>query len=356
MIRLEVNDSEQMDLQREARRAVGRVSERIHFVLLSAQGQSPPEIGALMGYHAASVRAWLLAYRDGGVAALQDDVRSGRRRKYKHLDDVVEAQVGQPPPVFGYLQSIWTVAMLATHMMQYGVHVSASTVRRALKRMRFSWHRPKLSPARRRDPQRAEKEARLWLIWQDKLAHLVAIDECDLHLLPPLRAMWQHIRTQVHLPTPGKNVKRPVFGGLDVRTGQWFYRLTQHKRTADFIDFLTMLLAAYPVGVIYLIVDNASIHSSKALLKWLETHDRLQPVYLPTYSGHRLNPVEKVWWRFKGYIAANRCVRSPDELHALADTWFNRLTAQDVLTLTGRYIARWANLPAPQNVKGISGN
>jgi transposase len=356
MLRLELNNTEQMDLQLEARRAVGRVSERMHFVLLSAQGYSPPEIGTLMGYHAAGIRVWLQAYRVGGMAALQDAPRSGRPRQAKHLDDVVEAQVGQPPPVFGYLQSLWTVAMLATHLAHFGIQVSASTVRRALRRLRFSWHRPKLSPARRRDPHRAEKEARLGRIWQDQLAHIVAIDECDLHLLPPVRAMWQRIRTQVHLPTPGKNVKQPVFGGLDVRTGQWFYRLSERKRTTDFIAFLTLLLAAYPTGVIYLILDNASIHSSKVLLTWLGTQARLQPVYLPTYSGHRLNPVEKVWWRFKGFIAANRCVRSPAELHALASNWFNRLTAPELLSLTGRYIARWASLPAPQNVEGTSGD
>jgi hypothetical protein len=46
MLRLELNDNEQKDLKLQARRAVGRVSERIHFVLLSAQGHSPPEIGA----------------------------------------------------------------------------------------------------------------------------------------------------------------------------------------------------------------------------------------------------------------------------------------------------------------------
>src|SRR5512138_912350 len=112
MLRLELNHTEQMDLQRQARRAIGRVSERIHFVLLSAQGYSPPEIGELMGYDLACVRVWLKAYRDGGVAALEDAPRSGRPRSDKHLDDVVETQVGQPPPRFGYLPSIWTVALL----------------------------------------------------------------------------------------------------------------------------------------------------------------------------------------------------------------------------------------------------
>ena len=62
--------------------------------------------------------------------------------------------------------------------------------------------------------------------------------------------MWQRIGTQVHLPTPGQNAKRPIFGGLDVRTGQWFYRLTDHKRSIDFIAFLTDLLAAECAGVL----------------------------------------------------------------------------------------------------------
>ncbi len=348
MLRLELNDTEQMDLQLQARRAVGRVSERIHFVLLSAQGYAPPEIAGLMGYHAASVRTWLGAYQVGGVAALQDAPRSGRPPQAAHLDDVVEAQVSQPPPVSGYLQAFWTVALLVTRVAGFGLRVSASTLRRALKRRRFSWHRPKLAPARRPDPQREAKEARLGAVLQEPAAHLVAVDECDFHLLPPLRAMWQRLGTQLCLPTPGQDAKRPVFGGLDVRTGAWFYRLAEHKRSADFIAFLSAVLAAYATGLVYIILDNAAIHSSQALLTWLAGQPRLQLVYLPTYSGHRLNPVEKVWWEFKGYIAANRCVRALDALDALAGTWFNRLTPAAALTLANGALTRLAQLPAPQ--------
>jgi transposase len=337
-------------LQLQARRAIGRVSERIHFVLLSAQGYSPAEIGNLMGYNVASIRTWLSTYRDGDVAALDDAPRSGRPRKEKHIDDVVEAQVGQPPTVFGYLQAIWTVAMLAQHLTRFGIQVSASTVRRALNRMRFSWHRPKFSPARRPDPKRAEKMARLAQVLKDFTAHIVAVDECDFHLMPPLRAMWQRIGHQERLPTPGKNAKRPVFGGLDIRTGQWFYRLTDHKRTTDFIDFLTSLLAAYPLGIIYIIADNASIHTSKALLKWLANNTRLQMVPLPTYSGHLLNPVEKIWWLFKSYIAANRCVRSLEQLDTFAGRWLMQLAPANLLRLTNCYLTRLAALPEASNV------
>ena len=201
IFQLELNDTEKAELQLQARRAIGRVSERIHFVLLSAQGHSPVEIGNLMGYNVASIRTWLSAYRDGGVAALDDAARSGRPRKAQHIDDVVEAQVGQPPTVYGYLQAIWTVTMLAQHLTRFGIQVSAATVRRALNRMRFSWHRPKYSPARRPDPKRTEKMAHLAQVLRDFAAHIVAVDECDFHLMPPLRAMWQRIGQQLRLPT-----------------------------------------------------------------------------------------------------------------------------------------------------------
>jgi transposase len=350
MLRLQLNDTQEQELHLEARQAIGRVSERIHFVLLAAQGYSPPEIAQLMGYDTATVRMWLSAFiKSGGHrAALDDAPRSGRPRSVAHLDDVVETQVGTPPTVNGYLQAIWTVALLVGHLAQRcRIGVSTSTVRRALKRLRFSWHRPKLSPARRPDPEREAREAHLVEVLADSSAHVVAADECDVHLLPTLRSMWQRIGQQRCLPTPGQNKKRALLGGFDLRTGDWFYQLADHKRTADFIAFLILLLAAYPVNLIYVIVDNASIHSSQALLKWLAVHNRLRMVYLPTYSGHRLNPVEKVWWRFKGFIAANRCVSSLEQLDDVIRQWFDRLTPAQVLTLTNCSVTRMAALVAP---------
>lgn len=87
--------------------------------------------------------------------------------------------------------------------------------------------------------------------------------------------MWQRIGEQLRLPTPGHNQRRSVFGGLNIRTGQWHYLLTDHKRTADFIAFLTLLTQVYTTGLIFVIVDNASIHSSKALMTWLAEQPRL---------------------------------------------------------------------------------
>lgn len=314
MLRIQLNDNQRHELRLLARQEIGRVSERIHFVLMSDQGKSPPVIADTFGYDVSTVRDWLKRFLAWGVEGLFDEPRSGRPSTYRHLDSVVEAQVGQPPTCSGYVQTMWTLALLVLHLGQrFRIWISPATLRRALTRVRYTWKRPKLAPARRRDPNLAAKEARLAEALADPSATLIAVDECECHLLAVVRAMWQRVGEQLRLPTPGQNRRRSIFGGLNLRTGQWHYALADHKRTTDFIAFLSALLIAYPTGTLYVIADNVSIHGSRALMTWLAAHPRVQMVYLPTYAGHVLNPVEKVWWQLKRYIAANR------NFHALTD-------------------------------------
>jgi transposase len=342
------DDTQYAALRQVARQAVGRVAERAHFVLLSAQGHSPPEIGRLMGYDPATVRYWLKAYRDHGVAKLNDAPRSGRPPREKHLTAIVQAQASQPPPNYGYLQACWTVALLLCHLRQrFRIRVSAATLRQALRRAGFRWTRPKLVLPRKRDTRADEKRAQLAQALADPQATVLAEDECDMHLLAVLRAMWQRIGQQVRIPTPGKNYKRGVFGALNLRTGAWFYQLTDRKRSVEFTGFLASLLSAYPAGLIYVMVDNASIHTSKAVQKWLSTHVRLQLVYLPTYSGHHYNPVEKVWHALKGYIAANRSFKVLAELDQAIRRYFDAFAHEDALRLTNSPVTRAAQAALP---------
>ncbi len=134
--------------------------------------------------------------------------------------------------------------------------------------------------------------------------------------------MWQRVGRQLRILTPGKNYRRGVFRALNLRTSEWFCQLTDRKRSVEFIALLSNLLSAYPVGPIYVTVDNAGIHTNKAVKKWLSLHRRLELVYLPTYTGHRFNPVEKVWHALKGHIAANRSFRALAELDEAIRRYF----------------------------------
>jgi putative transposase len=349
MLQLKLDDSESAELRHLARQAVGRVSERAHFVLLAGQGYSPPEIGRLLGYDAQTVRSWLKGYQMHGGAGLYDAPRSGRPVKDPCLTAVVQAQASQPPPNAGYFQACWTVALLVWHLAaRFRVCVSPGRVRQALRKAGFVWTRPKLAPARRLDPLAAEKEAKIAAALADPAATLIAEDEADMQLLPSLRAMWQRVGQQVRIPTPGQNAKRGVFGALNLRSGAWFYQLAAHKRSADFIAFLGRLAAAYPNGLIYVLVDNASIHTSQAVQQWLAAQSRVVLLYLPTYSGHRLNPVEKVWWALKDKIAANRAFRNLAELDTAIRGYFADFLPAHALALTHCQVVRQALAGAAQ--------
>ena len=244
-ILIKLNDEQRQELRRLAREAIGRVSERAHFVLLSDQGKSVPEIGALLGYSAQAVYPWLERYQRQGVAGLYDEPRSGRPANERHLVAIVQAQTGQPPANFGYAESGWTVGGLLRHLRQrFRLLVSRSTLRRALPPAGFVWGRPKLILPQRRDPAADVKVAHLTTVLADPTAIILAEDECEMMLLPVLRATWHRRGEQPQVLTPGQNRKRPIFGTVNLRTGAWHYRLTDRKRSVEFIAALTDILTA----------------------------------------------------------------------------------------------------------------
>ena len=48
---------------------------------------------------------------------------------------------------------------------------------------------------------------------------------------------------------------------MNLRTGQWHSQLYGHKRSAEFVDFLSGLPRVYPSGHIYVVLDNVELIS-----------------------------------------------------------------------------------------------
>jgi hypothetical protein len=198
----------------------------------------------------------------------------------------------------------------------------------------FVWRRPKLT-LRQSDPQAAERQAR---IAQAIAAHPDAprlyADECDIHHLPVVRGQYQRRGHQKEIPTPGNNKKQPVFGFLNVLTGDWHYFLSARKRSIEFLACLHELYQLYSCGPILLFLDNASIHKSKVTVRWLANHPRLIVCYLPAYTGHQTNPVEKVWWALKDEVCANHLYACLEAVQDAIIGFFARFSREDALRLT----------------------
>jgi transposase len=329
-----LTDDERRVLQRLARAEVGRVSERMPMVLLSSRHYAVPQIAAIFDCDEATVRTWLGRFETDGVDGLRDRPRSGRPRL---ADAGAREEIGRAldraPTACGYLAGYWTVAMLAAHLLTApGVALGRTTVRRVLHALGYGWRRPR--HALRRDPEARAKMDRLAdRVFAVPTAAVLAVDECDIHLLPVLRAMWMRRGQQARIPTPGGNRKRAVFGALDVETGAWHDAVTPRKRAVEFVAFLEQVLAAYPERPVLVALDNASIHTAKSVRTWLADHPRVELLYLPADSGHAHNPAEKVWWRLKDKVAANRLHGSLDDSVAAVHDFFASFTPEDALRL-----------------------
>ena len=320
MLYIQLTDEQRVELEQVSRQAVGRVALRAQMVLLSGRGQSVPQIAALHGCGQDVVRTWLHRYQEHGVAGLHDRPRSGR-----------------PPRCAGLARSCWTVALLAAFLAaRFGLALSPSTVRRHLKAAGWRWRRPRLAPAsvlpHKRDPDAFAKWAAIAAAAERAAAgacRLLFLDECDLHLVPVLRACWQK-GPRLRVPTPGTNAKCACFGALDAVSGAFHTADFDRKLAVHFVAFLEHLAAAYPAAPLVLVLDNVKMHDAKVVRQWLAANPRVSVLWLPRYAAHDANPAERLWGLLKGEVAANRLAGSITELTTAARRFFASLKPHPV--------------------------
>jgi transposase len=333
MVYVSLTAEQQRELERVSRQAVGRIALRAQMVLLSGRRYSVPQIAQIHACGQDVVRTWLHRYERAGVAGLEDEPKSGRPPKDPLARHIIDAQADQSPECSGHGQSCWTVAVLTVFLaVRFRLRLSGSSVRRYLKVMSWRWARPRLAPAsvrrRKRDPATATKRAAIaeaLVQVAHGTAHLLYLDECDLHLLPVVRRMWMK-GPRVRIPTPGQNARHAFFGALDAASGIFHWTDHPRKLAIHFVTFLEHLAATYPTGPLYLVLDGAPTHTAKVVEKWLAAHPRVHVLWLPTYAGHDDNPAERIWGLMKDKVAANRLAGSIDELITAARRFFRDLT------------------------------
>ena len=111
-----LSDQQRQVLEQVRRRAVGRVSQRAHMVLLSARGYTVEQIAEIFGVGEDVIRKWLRRYEREGPPGLDDRPRPGRPPKERLARHLVDAQASNPPCNNGLVQGCWTVGLLAAFL------------------------------------------------------------------------------------------------------------------------------------------------------------------------------------------------------------------------------------------------
>ncbi|MGH9431999.1 MAG: IS630 family transposase [Terriglobia bacterium] len=298
--------------------------DRCRAVLLLGQGSQLQEVANQFGVDRATIERWAARYRHRRVEGLRGPKHDARGRppklQVKHLR-LLKQTVLTPPAKLGYAFTTWTLPRLAEFLKQKtGVVVRPHYLGLLLHRMGIARRRPKHVLEGKRDEvahdhAKAELEALKSRLRRMQAKVVISQDETEFHLYPYLVAIWSVIGSpQPEVRTPGKNQKRVLYGGLNLKTGHLTTHWASTKSASHFIEYLETLLRVYPAQKILMIADNGSFHHTQKVDAYVNEHpDRLEIKWLPPYCPD-LNDIERTWRRLKTSHASNFLFNSLDEL------------------------------------------
>ena len=131
---------------------------------------------------------------------------------------------------------------------------------------------------------------------------VLAQDETDLLLFPPLRAAWSKRGEVARVWLSGRNARRVIFGAMNLRTGTRLFVPRERGRSGDFRAFAAEVRSAYRGWHVALLLDEDPCHTAQASLREVEGMTLL---WLPKRSP-KLNPLEALWGEGKEVISANK--------------------------------------------------
>jgi transposase len=132
---------------------------------------------------------------------------------------------------------------------------------------------------------------------------LLAEDETDLLLFPPLRAAWGRRGEETPVSLSGRNARRVVFGALNPRTGRTVFLDRHHPRQPDFQAFLKLVHHRYRGWNVAMLLDEHPCHTAAGSRR-IADELGIRLLWLPKRCPE-LNPMDHLWGKAKAAISAN---------------------------------------------------
>lgn len=168
---------------------------------------------------------------------------------------------------------------------------------------------------------------------------VLAEDETDVLLFPPLRAAWAERGRQAKVRISGRNARRVIFGAINLRTGRQVLEIHQRQRAQNFCSFLRELRRHYRARPLVLLLDEDASHTAHASQKIAADLD-IRLLWLPKRCPE-LNPMDHVWRSVKRDVCANHQDTNVDMTAARVLRYLRRLTPRSALVKAGTRSARF---------------
>ncbi len=276
--------------------------QRAHAILLSHKGYTILQLKNIFDVDRDTIVHWFDRFEQSGLDGLYNAPVSGRPPIYiqdeiQQLKELIDQEPRQIKQAQAVLQS-------AT-----GKTSCTTILKRALKKLNYSWHRCRRSLKSKRDPEAFKKEQQnqeaLKQLANLEMINLYYFDESGFSTIPSVPYAWQPVGTTRELPSFYS--KRLNLLGFMSHKGKTVIYPTEEKVNTEqvvlaFDRFTLDYENAYRDNPKPCVVnlDNASFHTSQALQEHINKWGSRGVIlhYLPPYSPE-LNLIEILWRKIK---------------------------------------------------------
>ena len=310
-----LSEDERVELERRSRsRSLPASEVRVaRVLLLLADGVPQSAIREQLGCSRSFVRIWQDRFRSNRLEGLFLRHQGTRRQASSLRLEARILKAAQEKPTDGTTH--WTTRRLARKLKTS--HMMVARV----------WARAEIKP----------HQTSSYVASDDPDFEAKALDVIGLYLNPPQHGLVFSVdeksaiqaldRTLPTLPfSPGRaerhgfeyirNGTLSLLAALNTATGTVVGKTVPRHTSAEFVAFLTSVVAAQPIGMeIHFIADNLSAHKTKLVAQFLTDHPHVHMHYTPTYSSW-LNQVELWLSKVERDVIARGIFKSTNDLAA----------------------------------------
>lgn len=337
------------------RTAEAQKVQRAKILLLSSSGMSNIKIAEKLDIHRNSVELCLKKYTTGGMeSALQDDTGRGRKAILTDEDKTYIRNLAcKMPNKLGHAQELWTVRALRDHIRKECIKegypnlasVALSTVNKILNDADIKPHKIRYY-LEKRDPEFDRKMNDVLIVYKQIEMQFEKNEETEIITIsydekPGIQAI---ANTRDDLSPTLKHgfvgrdseYKRlgtvSLLAGMNLMTGEIIPLVRDTHKSADFVDFLSILDEKYEKDKkIKIVLDNHTAHTSKETRRYLESRPgRFEFIFTPKH-GSWLNMVESFFGKFARVCLKGIRVKTKDELVQRIYQYMDEVNAQPVV-------------------------
>lgn len=295
--------TEQVSLYRQKHKKtrILREGDRIKAILLLNKGYSYEEVGELLLMDDGTIRRWHTIYEASGIEKLLTDNYIGGTSK---LTSAEQMELSAHLESHIYLTAKEICAYVLT---KYGIEYTPKGMTSLLHLMKFSYKKPKHIPGKANQKAQEEFIKKYHELKKNKSSedHIYFMDGVHpLHNSQPAYGWIKKGKEQV-LKTNTGRMRININGAYDIENQKAVIREDESINSQSTIALLEQMLKEQPLGMLYIILDNAKYYRSKLVQEFLGENQRIQFIFLPPYSPN-LNIIERLWKFFKKKTTYNK--------------------------------------------------